>query len=120
MSDPSRFDALATVTHARLRAAQGDVAGARRVLETVLARRPDDAEARALLARLSGLQQSQREEPAPEPLEPPVPGDPAALAATFRSALNAAASGGASRRKADRLRRLLARIAANRGGPGAR
>lgn len=50
---PSDDDAiLATVTHARLRAAQGDVPGALRVLETILARRPQDAPARELAGRL--------------------------------------------------------------------
>lgn len=120
MNDTPPFDALATVTHARLRAAQGDIAGARRLLETVLARRPEDLEARALLARLTGVEQSPLEEPEPEPLEPPVAGDPAALASSFRGVLNAAATG-ANRRKAERLRALLDRIARRRGGgPGAR
>ena len=46
--------ALHTVTHARLRALQGDVAGAVAILETVLARRPHDLAARELLATLPG------------------------------------------------------------------
>jgi hypothetical protein len=45
---------LETVTHARLRAEQGDAAGAVRILRAVLARRPGDAEARELLASLPG------------------------------------------------------------------
>jgi hypothetical protein len=45
-------DALATLTHARLRAEQGDVRGARRLLRAIVARRPDDERARELLARL--------------------------------------------------------------------
>jgi len=44
--------ALHTVTHARLRALQGDAAGAVTILEAVLARSPGDLEARELLAEL--------------------------------------------------------------------
>ena len=36
---------IATVTHARVRAAQGDVAGALRVLGSLLAASPDDTDA---------------------------------------------------------------------------
>lgn len=36
---------IATVTHARVRAAQGDFAGALRVLRAVLASSPEDVEA---------------------------------------------------------------------------
>jgi predicted regulator of Ras-like GTPase activity (Roadblock/LC7/MglB family) len=61
---------LATVTHARLRAGQGDFAGARRILEEVLAGRPDDAEALRLL----------------ESLAPPASGAHAAAAAPRRPA----------------------------------
>ncbi|ANM28548.1 hypothetical protein ABI59_01320 [Acidobacteria bacterium Mor1] len=43
---------LATVTHARLRAGQGDVDGARRILERRLAADPADADARRLLETL--------------------------------------------------------------------
>lgn len=44
---------LATVTHARLRAAQGDLASARRLLSELLARSPDHEPARALLQHLT-------------------------------------------------------------------
>jgi hypothetical protein len=43
---------IATVTHARVRASQGDVAGALRVLRGVLARSPRDAEALRLYSEL--------------------------------------------------------------------
>jgi uncharacterized protein HemY len=39
---------IATVTHARVRAAQGDVAGALRVLRSLLTASPGDPEARKL------------------------------------------------------------------------
>jgi predicted regulator of Ras-like GTPase activity (Roadblock/LC7/MglB family) len=45
---------LTTVTHARLRVAQGDFAGARRVLEALLVRRPGDAEVQKLIRSLPG------------------------------------------------------------------
>jgi hypothetical protein len=41
------------VTHARLRAEQGDAEGARFLARQVLALRPDDPDARGLLDRLS-------------------------------------------------------------------
>jgi hypothetical protein len=49
---------IATVTHARVRASQGDVAGALRVLQGVLAQFPGDTEALRLRDEL------QRAEPA--------------------------------------------------------
>ncbi|HJQ97216.1 MAG TPA: hypothetical protein VJ826_02825, partial [Candidatus Polarisedimenticolaceae bacterium] len=44
---------IATVTHARVRAAQGDVFGALRVLRGVLAGSPHDAEALRLYSELT-------------------------------------------------------------------
>jgi hypothetical protein len=44
--------AFATLTHARLRAAQGDVGGAVRILRVILNAQPDHPEARAFLAGL--------------------------------------------------------------------
>lgn len=46
-------DPMLTLTHARLRAGQGDLSGARRVLRGMLAARPGHAQARRLLAELS-------------------------------------------------------------------
>ncbi len=105
---------LATVTHARLRASQGDVAGARAILETVLAANPDDAEAHGLLTRLSGARDGDRALEAEEPLAAPQAGDPAALAASFREAL-----GGRTRRREAsgvivRFEAMLDRIAKER------
>ena len=45
---------LTTLTHARLRALQGDVVAARRILTVILDHSPEDGEARALLAELAG------------------------------------------------------------------
>ena len=46
--------AFATLTHARLRAGQGDVAGAVRILRVILAAQPNHTEARAFLGELDG------------------------------------------------------------------
>jgi hypothetical protein len=78
---------ILTMTHARIRAKQGDVAGARRVLKGILERSPDDPEARALLVELEGKAGRQaRVEPA-EPLALPEAADARALADRFRRSL---------------------------------
>lgn len=78
------------MTHARIRATQGDVAGARRVLEGILARTPDDAEARALLDELrSKAGRKARAEPV-ESLALPEAADARALADRFRRSLGPA------------------------------
>ena len=75
------------MTHARIRARQGDVSGARRVLTGILERSPDDAEARTLLAELEGKAgRRARVEPA-EPLVLPEAADARALADRFRRTL---------------------------------
>lgn len=56
---------LATLTHARLRAEQGDVAGARRILDRLLLRDPLNDEARRLLRALRGSSGSAGNAPAP-------------------------------------------------------
>lgn len=95
--------ALHTVTHARLRALQGDAAGAVMILEAVLARSPGDLEARELLA---GLPRGAG--PAPEIDEgaaaPPKAASAAELAHRFRRRLG--------RRSAarQRLERFLAQV----------
>lgn len=48
----SSGESFATLTHARLRAEQGDVAGAARILRVILAVQPGHREARALLGEL--------------------------------------------------------------------
>jgi hypothetical protein len=78
---------LATVTHARLRAAQGDVAAARRILQTSLAERPGDKEAEALLATLPPAAHAAYSEPQDESLAPPEPARGEELSARFREAL---------------------------------
>ena len=47
-------DSFATLTHARLRARQGDLSGARAILRELLARDAPDPRARRLLEQLGG------------------------------------------------------------------
>ncbi len=93
---------LLTVTHARLRAAQGDTAGARRILEAILARSPGRPDAVELLASLSSRPQQVSSDPG-EIARPaaPVPGEPSDLIARFRSELD-----GTGPSAAERIRRL--------------
>jgi hypothetical protein len=100
--------AWSTLTHARLRAAQGDVQHARRIVERVLGHDPNDAEARALLDELCG----RTDAPATLAGEPVVPAAPVSFDARvererFRRALGAPPDG---RRAIARLERWLARI----------
>jgi len=98
-----------TLTHARVRAGQGDVRGARRILQAILERDPQDAEARQLLRELQERRQrSGREAPA-APLAPARAATPGELAARFRRALSSS-GGGATRIRIRRLERWLRRI----------
>jgi hypothetical protein len=78
--------ALQTVTHARLRALQGDPAGAVRILEAVLARRPEDAAARELLRNLP-RGRAREAEGDEAPVAPPTAASADELARTFRRTL---------------------------------
>jgi hypothetical protein len=105
---PTTDDSFKTVTHARLRAAQGDTDGACRLLCELLRERPDDAEARALLEEIGGA--PSRPIPVEEatPLSGPTAGDPAAMAGEFRRALGETSSQPA--RRIERLEGWLSRI----------
>ena len=94
---------LETVTHARLRAQQGDEEGALRILRAVLARRPGDAEAAALLASLPGCAHG-HDEPEDPPLRPPAAARAQELAHSFRRRLAGA------RPVHRRLQRFLAAV----------
>jgi thioredoxin-like negative regulator of GroEL len=98
---------LASVTLARLRAAQGDAAGARAVIAELMRRDPSDARARALLDALATVLESEHAEPDDEAPQPPRAADAASLRGAFRTAL----AGG----RAARLRRWLEAIGRNRG-----
>ena len=99
------LDAFDTVTHARLRARQGDVRGARRVLYRILDVRPEDGAARDLLTSLEGVKQQGASSEPRAALAPPVAAHPEDLAARFRGALARGAVGPASR-----LRSLLRKV----------
>ena len=76
-----------TLTHARIRAAQGDRSGARRIARAILDRDPKDEGARALLDALgaaSDLPTDEIEEPTPDVPVAAAPGD---LRAAFRERL---------------------------------
>jgi hypothetical protein len=93
---------LLTLTHARLRAQQGDAGGAADILRELLVRRPDDREAEALLASLPGAG-TPHQEPGEAAPRPPTPAHAEALAPSFRRAL----AGGERAGKRRRLERFL-------------
>jgi hypothetical protein len=111
---------LATVTHAKLRAAQGDAAAAREILQAILEAYPGDEEARAVLARLEG----ERDRPVPveeeDSVGPPQTEDPAALAARFRKTLRGRGEEKGGSGVILRFEALLERIARQRGRGHAR
>lgn len=108
-SKPTGPEDLATVTHARIRARQGDVDGARRVLEAILTERPDHPGALDLLGELDRLVH-RAAVPAAEPeLAPRARATASDLAPAFREALGAGVSEAPDPR-AIRLRRWLGRI----------
>jgi len=102
---------FATLTHARLRAAQGDIGGAVRILRVILSVQPDHEEARALLADIEDRVSVRHAEPegaAAEPVKSATAGD---LSGRFRKAL----SNPSGNAPADKLSRWLERARRNRG-----
>ena len=65
--DPGAERALTTVTHARIRAQQGDLATARRILQAILEDEPEHAEACALLETLAARAPGRIKAPDPAP-----------------------------------------------------
>ncbi|HEX6851612.1 MAG TPA: hypothetical protein VF139_09410 [Candidatus Polarisedimenticolaceae bacterium] len=101
-----------TLTHARIRAAQGDLTGARRIARAILDRDPEDSAARELLTTLG----SHGDAPSREADEP-VPDAPTTAAAddlreSFRARLGLAPALGPR----ERLTAWLERVRANRSG----
>lgn len=102
---------FATLTHARLRVAQGDVGGALRILRVILEVQPGHSEARTLLEQLEGRVAVAHTEPAEESAPAAVPAMADDLTRRFRDALG-------DRRPSPRVERLflwLARAQRNRG-----
>ena len=103
-----RNEQLATMTHARLRAAQGDIRGARALLLDILHRNPSHSEARELLAKIAGGADEDRESEPEQPLAPPEAGDPERLGKGFRRFL--LHDKRSRRARIERLEELLRRI----------
>ena len=104
-------ESFATLTHARLRVAQGDVGGAVRILRVILEVQPGHSEARDLLDHLEGRVEVVHTEPAEEPAPAAVSAMAGDLTRRFRDALR-------ERRPSSRVLRLslwLARTQRNRG-----
>jgi hypothetical protein len=97
------------VTHARLRARQGDLRSARRILRTILAADPAHAGARRLLDEIGGRPDAPADEPREESVEAPRAATASELRGRFREAL-AAPERTAARRTIARLTALLGRI----------
>lgn len=107
---------FATLTHARLRAAQGDVTGAVRILRVILEVQPGHDEARGFLAEIEDRLSAAHVEPLEVAAEAVMPATAGDLTQRFRDALDA-------RRPNPRIRRLsswLERMERNRGGPHVR
>jgi len=106
---------LSTLTHARVRAMQGDVRTARSILVCILRQDPGHVEAKKLQERLSHRDQVPGAQGWEERLPPGEPGDPSTLAREFKRVL-----GGTDFRPrekvAERLRWWLDRIKGNSGG----
>ena len=105
-------ESFATLTHARLRAAQGDVAGAVRILRVILEVQPGHHEARGFLAEIENRLAVAHTEPLEAATETVTPATAGDLTFRFREALDA-------HRPDPRIRRLsswLERMQRNRGG----
>ncbi len=104
---------FATLTHANVRLAQGDVGGARCILRSILAERPDDPGARMLLDNLAGRGDGAVFEVPEEAPSAPVAADPGALRERFQAILGTPRAP-LERRIARRFERLLENIAESR------
>ncbi len=102
---------FATLTHARLRVAQGDVGGAARILRVILEVQPEHDEARQLLTEIEDRVAVFHKEPEPTAAEPVRAAMAEDLTPRFRDALGAR---GRSPR-VERLFRWLERTQRNRG-----
>ena len=98
-----------TLTHARLRAAQGDVRAARAILRAILRREPGHAAAVAALKKLGGRRDRSRSNTRAEAPGPRRPASVALLANTLREALGPE-SERSCRAQVARLRNLLGKI----------
>jgi hypothetical protein len=95
-----------TLTHARLRAGQGDLRGACRILSAIVDRDPADDEAARFLAELDGRPSGDYREPEETQPPPPRPASAVELAGGFKRALTSAQRD----LRIERLERWLQRI----------
>lgn len=102
---------FATLTHARLRAAQGDVGGATRILRVILAVQPGHREARELLAEIEDRVADPHKESWDDPAEDVMPATAQGLTGRFRDAIDARGRGA----RIQRLSVWLLRMQRNRG-----
>lgn len=103
--------AFATLTHARLRAGQGDVAGALRILRVILDVQPEHDEARRMLAELQDRVEVVHREPDEAPPDTVRPASVRELAGRFREAIRT----DPPRSAPERLDAWLKRAQRNRG-----
>lgn len=103
---------FATLTHARLRASQGDVAGAIRILRVILEVQPGHHQAREFLADIENRHAVAHTEPLEPIAEAVTPARAGDLTHRFREALDAHRPNPGIRR----LQSWLERIERNRGG----
>ncbi len=87
MENARSTGSFVTLTHARLRATQGDVAGAARILRAILELRPGCGEARELLAGIEDRVEIAHKEPVENPAEAVRPATAQDLVWRFREAL---------------------------------
>ena len=111
MASPTHGGSFATLTHARLRAAQGDVSGALRILRVILDVQPEHDEARGLLAELEGEKAVAHFEPLEDPVDAVTSATSRDLKQRFKGALGAGEASPTVRRLAD----WLALLQRNRG-----
>ena len=78
---------FATLTHARLRVAQGDIGGAVRILRVILDVQPEHGDARTRLAEIENRVSVAHREPGPPKADPVSPSTAGELKNRFRAAL---------------------------------
>jgi hypothetical protein len=106
---------LATLTHARLRVAQGDLRGARAILREILEREGEAPGAEELLQQLRGRRDRDRAPEGERSLPDAEPGDPEKLGEDFRRLFSASGSG--RQAAIERLEEWLSRISGGEGEP---
>jgi hypothetical protein len=106
---------FATITHARLRAEQGDVAGALRIVGMILDRNPDDGEARHLAMELRGRATAEQREEGDAPPAPVARARASELAERFAASIGPERPSGGQGQRGGRLEAWLERIERARG-----